>query len=109
MNLGAYLIERQGCEVIVVYTDIKLCREEVLKASGVNPGVRWAGMHMTEQLPYIVMIATIKAQIREVIQIDFLFADLNAHRHCNVLEPVYESFPDILEVMITENEIDSAV
>ena len=29
---------------------------------------------MTEQLPYIVMIATIKAQIRKVIQIDFLFA-----------------------------------
>lgn len=24
-------------------------------------------------------------------------------------EPVYESLPDILEVMITENEIDSAV
>ncbi len=105
----SYLIERQGCEVIVVYPDIKLCREEVLKASGVNPGVRWAGMNMTEQLPYIVMIAAIKAQIREVIQIDFLFADLNAHRHCNVLEPVYESLPDILEVMITENEIDSAV
>lgn len=109
LNLGAGLIERQGCEVIVVYTDIKLCREEVLKASGVNPGVRWAGMHMAEQLPYIVMIATIKAQIRKVIQIDFLFADLNAHRHCNVLELVYESLPDILEVMITENEIDSAV
>ena len=46
MNLGTYLIERQGCEVIVVYTDIKLCREEVLKASGVNPGVRWAGMNV---------------------------------------------------------------
>ena len=27
----------------------------------------------------------------------------------NVLEPIYESLPDILEVMITENEIDSAV
>ena len=38
-NLGAYLIERQRREVIVVYPDIKLCREEVLKASGVNPGV----------------------------------------------------------------------
>ena len=72
LNLGAYLIERQGCEVIVVYTDIKLCREKALKASGVNPGVRWAGMHMTEQLPYIVMIATIKAQIRKVIQINIV-------------------------------------
>jgi hypothetical protein len=105
----SYLIERQRHKVIVVYTDIKLCREKVLKASGVNPGVRWAGVHMTEQLPYIVMIATIKAQIRKVIQIDFLLPDLNAHRHCNVLEPVYESLPNILEVMITENEIDSAV
>ena len=43
------------------------------------------------------------------IQVDFLLPDLNAHRHCNVLEPVYESLSDILEVMITENEIDSAV
>lgn len=39
LNLGAYLIERQRRKVIVVYPDIKLCREEVLKASGVNPGV----------------------------------------------------------------------
>lgn len=93
----SYLIERQGCEVIVVYTDIKLCREEVLKASGVNPGVRWTGMNVSEELPHVIMIATIKAQIREVIQIDFLLPDLNAHRHCNVLKPVYESLPDILE------------
>ncbi len=109
LNLVSYLIERQRREIIVVYTDIKLCREKVLKASGVNPGVRWASVHMTEQLPHIVMIAAIKAQIRKVIQVDFLLPDLNAHRHCNVLEPVYESLPDILEVMITENEIDSAV
>ncbi len=47
LNLGAYLIERQSHKVIVVYTDIKLFREKVLKASGVNPGVRWAGVHMT--------------------------------------------------------------
>ena len=66
-------------------------------------------MNMSEQLPDVVMIPTLKAQIRKVIQIDFLFANLNAHRHCNVLEPVYESLPDILEGMITENEIDSAV
>lgn len=39
LNLGADLIERQGREIIVVYPDIKLCREEVLKASGVNPGI----------------------------------------------------------------------
>lgn len=39
LNLGAYLIERQRHEIIVIYTYIKLCREEVLKASGVNPGV----------------------------------------------------------------------
>lgn len=64
---------------------------------------------MAEQLPYIVMIAAIKAQIGKVVQVDFLLFDLNAHRHCNVLEPIYESLPDILEVMITENEVDSAV
>ena len=109
MNLVSYLIERQGREVIVVYTDIKLCREEVLKASGVNPGVRWTGMDVAEKLPHIVMIAAIKAQIRKVIQVDFLFANLNAHRHCNMLEPVYESLSDILKVMITENEVDSAI
>lgn len=66
-------------------------------------------MHMAEQLPYVVMIATLKAQIGKVVQVDFLLFDLNAHRHCNVLEPIYESLPDILEVMITENEVDSAV
>ena len=109
LNLVSYLIERQWRKVIVVYPDIKLCREEVLKASGVNPGVRWAGMHMTEELPYVIMIPSIKAKIRKVVQVDFLLSDLNAHRHCNVLEPIYESLPDILEVMITENEIDSAV
>ncbi len=102
-------IRRQRRKVIVVYPDIKLCREEILKSPGVNPGVRWAAMHMAKQLPYIVMIAAIKAQIGKVVQVDFLLLDLNAHRHCNVLEPIYESLPDILEVMITENEVDSAV
>ena len=109
LNLGAYLIERQRRKVIVVYPDIKLCREEILKASGVNPGVRWAGMDVAEQLPHVVMIASFKAQIREVVQVDFLLSDLNAHRHCNVLKPVYESLSDILEVMIAKNEIDSAI
>ena len=66
-------------------------------------------MDMTKQLPHVVMIASFKAQIGKVVQINFLFADLNAHRHCNVLEPIYESLSDILEVMITENEVDSAV
>ena len=66
-------------------------------------------MDMTKQLPHVVMIASFKAQIGKVVQIDFLFADLNAHRHCNVLEPIYESLSDILEVMITKNEIDSAI
>ena len=66
-------------------------------------------MHMTEQLPDFVMIAALEAQIREVVQVDFLLADLNAHRHCDMLEPIYESLPDILEVVIAKNEVDSAV
>lgn len=66
-------------------------------------------MDVTEQLPYIVMIATIKAQIGKVIQVDFLLSDLNAHRHCDVFKPVYESLSDILEVVITKNEVDSAI
>lgn len=109
MNLGADLIERQGQEIIVIYTDIKLCREEVLKTSDINAGVRGSGMDVSEELPHVVMIASFKAQIREVVQIDFLFANLNAHRHCNVLEPVYESLPDILEVVIAKDKVDSAV
>lgn len=64
---------------------------------------------MTEQLPDFVMIAALEAQIREVVQVDFLLADLNAHRHCDMLEPIYESLPDILEVVIAKNEVDSAV
>lgn len=64
---------------------------------------------MTEQLPDFVMIAALEAQIREVVQVDFLIADLNAHRHCDMLEPIYESLPDILEVVIAKNEVDSAV
>lgn len=39
LNLGADLIERQRRKVIVIYTDIKLCREEILESSGVNPSV----------------------------------------------------------------------
>ena len=39
LNLGADLIERQRHVIIVIYTYIKLCREEVLKTSGVNPGI----------------------------------------------------------------------
>lgn len=39
LNLGADLIERQRGEVVVVYTDIKLCRKEILEASDVNPGI----------------------------------------------------------------------
>lgn len=66
-------------------------------------------MHMAEQLPYIVMIATIKAQIRKVIQVDFLLAYLYAHRHCDVFKSIYEALTDILEVVIAENKIDLAV
>lgn len=66
-------------------------------------------MNVSEELPHVIVIAPIKAEIGKVVQVDFLLPDLNAHRHCNVLEPIYESLPDILEVMITENEVDSAV
>lgn len=66
-------------------------------------------MNVSEELPHVIVIAAIKAQIGKVVQVDFLLFDLNAHRHCNVLEPIYESLPDILEVMITENEVDSAI
>ena len=66
-------------------------------------------MNVSEELPHVSVITSIKAQVREVVQVDFLLADLNAHRHCNVLKPIYESLSDILEVMITENEIDSAI
>ena len=78
-NLVSYLIEGQRREVIVINPDIKLCREEVLKSSSVNPGVRWAGMDVAEQLPHVVMIASFKAQIREVVQVNFLLSDLYAH------------------------------
>ena len=54
-----------------------------------------------------IKVTTISAP--ELTYTPFLFANLNAHRHCNVLEPIYESLSDILEVMITENEVDSAV
>ena len=66
-------------------------------------------MGVAEQLPHVVMITSLKTQIGKVVQVDFLFADLYAHRHCDVFKPVYESLSDILEVMITENEIDSAI
>lgn len=66
-------------------------------------------MNVSEELPHVSVITSIKAQVREVVQVDFLLADLNAHRHCNVLKPIYESLSDILEVMITENEVDSAI
>lgn len=64
---------------------------------------------MTEQLPYVVMIATLEAQIREVVQVDFLLPDLNAHRHCDMLKPINYSLSDILEVVIAKDKVDSAV
>ena len=66
-------------------------------------------MNVSEELPHIIMIATIKAQIRKVIQVDFLLAYLYANRHCDVFKPIYEALTDILEVVIAENEIDPAV
>lgn len=64
---------------------------------------------MPEQLPHVVVIATLKAQIGKMTQVDFLLPYLYAHRHCDVFKPVYETVSDVLEVMIAENEIDSAV
>lgn len=64
---------------------------------------------MSEQLPDVVVIASLKAEIGKVIQVDFLFPYLYAYRHCDVFKPVYESLPDVLEVVIAENEIDSSV
>ena len=66
-------------------------------------------MDVPEQLPDVVVIATLKAQVWKVIQVDFLLPYLYAHRHCNVFKPVYEPLPDVLEVVIAKNEIDSAV
>lgn len=64
---------------------------------------------MAEQLPYVVMIAALKTQIREVVQVDFLLPDLYAHRHCDMFKSVYEALSNILEVVIAENKGDSAV
>lgn len=64
---------------------------------------------MTEQLPDVVMIAALEAQIREVIQVNFLLPDLNAHRHCDMLELINYSLSDILEVVIAKDKVDSAV
>lgn len=66
-------------------------------------------MDVAEQLPHVVMITSLKTQIGKVVQVDFLFADLYAHRHCDVFKPVYESLSDIFEVMITEDKVDSAI
>ena len=66
-------------------------------------------MHMTEQLPYVVMIPTLKAQIREVVQVNFLLTDLNAHRHCDMLKPINYSLSDILEVVIAKDKVNYAV
>ena len=66
-------------------------------------------MNVPEQLPDVVVIASLKAQVWKVIQVDFLLPYLYAHRHYDVFKPVYESLPDVLEVVIAKNEIDSAV
>jgi hypothetical protein len=67
------------------------------------------GMDVSEELPHVFMTTSFKTQIGKVVQVDFLSADLYSHRHCDVFKPVYESLSDILKVMITENEVDSAI
>ena len=57
-------------------------------------------MNVSEELPHIIVITSIKTQIRKVIQVDFLLAYLYAHRHCDVFKPIYEALTDILEVMM---------
>ena len=66
-------------------------------------------MDVPEQLPDVVVIVSLIAQIGKVIQVDFILPYLYAHRHCNVFKPVYDPLPDVLEVVIAKNEIDSAV
>lgn len=66
-------------------------------------------MDMTEQLPDVVIISTIEAQIREMAQIEPLLSYLYAHRHGDMFKPVNETLPDIFQVMIPKDEVYLAI
>ena len=54
------LFKRNGCIVVVVNSDVILCRIEVLKPGSVNSGIVLSCVYMSEQLPHI-FISAVKA------------------------------------------------
>lgn len=66
-------------------------------------------MHMTEQLPYIGLVSPLEAEKWIVAEVDFLFSYLYSHLHGYMLKAPDKSLTDILQVVVTENQVYTTI
>lgn len=64
---------------------------------------------MPEQLPYIGLVSTLETEERIVAEVDFLFPYLYSHLHGDVFKATDKSLTDILQVVVTENQVYTAI
>ena len=81
----------------------------MLEAVGIDSGAVFPGVDVTEQLPDVAFVSAVKAQKREVVQPDSLFAYFYVHLHCYKLKPVREALTEVFQVMIAEYQVDLSV
>lgn len=66
-------------------------------------------MDVTEQLPDIRLVATLEAEKWIVAEVDFLFSYLYSHLHGDVFKVPDKSLTDILQVVVAENQVYTAI
>lgn len=80
-----------------------------METTGIYSGVRGTSVNVSEQLPDIILVPSLKTQVGIVTEVDFLFPNLYTHCHCNVFKAFDKALPDVFEIVITENQINPAV
>ena len=92
------------CEIVIVYSNIILCREKHTQSRCILSGIVLAGMHVSEKLPGVIVWAAI-AKKRTVIQINLLLVDLDIHLHRYLFKVFRVILPQVLDVVIAGNKV----
>lgn len=103
-----HLRKRDRCKIIVVHSDIILCRKKHTQPGRILSGIVSACMHVSEKLPCTIVWATI-AKERTVVQVYLLFIYLDIHLHWYMLEVLRIILPQVLDVVVAGNKVNFPV
>ena len=108
LDLGLDFGERDGAEVVVVYSYVVLAREKHPQARVVYTGLAGGtAMDVAEELPDVAVGAAV-AEERVVVQHNSLPANADDHLLCDLLESAHIALADGLYVVVAQDEVLAA-